>query len=217
MARPHGLVGDDGEVDHQHVGAAKAAERRRLGQLRAAITPAQRDALSEAARLRLAVLPELAAAQHVLGYRATRAEVDIDDVLAELLSRGVSVAVPWVIEDTPGRRGRLGLSLVSDLAADVAPGWRGVSEPRPDRRRPIRPEALDVVLAPGVGFDVDGNRLGHGGGHFDRLLARLRRGAVVIGVAFDEQITDRLPVEAHDRPVDVVVTPTRTLRPARTR
>jgi 5-formyltetrahydrofolate cyclo-ligase len=158
----------------------------------------------------LARLPELAGIRMVLGYAAMGTEVDIAQALLELQRRGVAVHLPWVADE-----GRLGVSQVDDLDEDLAPGWRGVLEPRPERRRPVRPDRLDAVIAPGVGFDADGNRLGYGGGHFDRLLSRLSRGAVVVGVAMDEQVVDRLPAAAHDRPVDVVVTPTSTLRPSR--
>lgn len=143
----------------------------------------------------------------VLGYTATAQEVSIDEVLRALLTEGVRVCLPWV-------NGRdLAVGSVTDLDTDLAPGYRGVREPRPDRRAPLRPDALDALLIPGVGFDERGNRLGYGGGHFDRLLGRLRRGAVTIGVALDEQIVESLPTEPHDKRVDVIVTPTRTLRP----
>ena len=185
---------------------AKAELRERLLATRAAVSRSRRLSGGMQVCARLDRLPELAVARTVLGYAATGSEVDVDAALRALLARGVAVALPWVAG------ARLGLGQVRDLAADLAPGWRGVREPPAGARRPLRPETIDVVLAPGVGFDLAGNRLGYGGGHFDRLLARLRRGAVVVGVGFDEQIVDALPTAAHDRRVNVIVTPTRTLR-----
>jgi 5-formyltetrahydrofolate cyclo-ligase len=114
------------------------------------------------------------------------------------------VHLPWVDGD------QLQAARVVDLAKDLTPGWRGVREPV--RREPVAVTILDVVVAPSVGFDRAGRRLGYGGGHFDRLLARLRPGAVVVGVAFDEQMVDKVPTEAHDRTVDLVVTPTTVTR-----
>lgn len=156
---------------------------------------------------RLATLPELAVVRTVLGYAATPHEVCIDEALRTLLARAVVVCLPWV--DGPA----LGLARVRDLDHDVAPGWRGVREPVPAGREALRPTAVDAVLVPGVGFDPNGNRLGHGGGHFDRLLAQVRRDTALIGIALDSAVVDAVPVEAHDRPVHVIVTPTRTLRP----
>lgn len=162
---------------------------------------------SAAVTHRLATLPELAVVKTVLGYAATKREVSVDAALEALLARGTTVCLPWV-DGTA-----LGVAVVTSLSA-LEPGWRGVREPPAAGRRPLRPSALDALVVPGVGFDATGNRLGYGGGHFDRLLARVRRDAVVIGVALDEQVCGSIPTEAHDRRVDVLVTPTRTVRPA---
>ncbi len=67
-------------------------------------------------------------------------------------------------------------------------------------------ERIDVVLVPGVAFTVDGDRLGQGGGWYDRLIATTRPDCVTIGVCFVEQIVDVVPVESHDRRLDHVVT-----------
>jgi len=183
---------------------SKAALRHRVLTARASVGDLA--AASAAVCRRLDHLPELAAARCVVGYAAFGSEVSVDPSLRRLLQAGVTVCLPWVEGDD------LGISAVADLA-DLAPGWRGVREPPPATRRPLRPVRVDAFVVPGVAFDPSGNRLGYGGGHFDRLLARARRGAVVIGVALDEQVVARVPREPHDRPVDVVVTPTTTHRP----
>ncbi len=74
----------------------------------------------------------------------------------------------------------------------------------------------DCLLVPGLAFDRKGYRLGYGGGYYDRTLARLRaRGTVLaIGVCYSVQLIDHLPHEAHDQPVDVILTPQGTLVPA---
>lgn len=163
-------------------------------------------AASAAVSRRLEVLPELAVVRTVVGYAATAREVSIDAALRSLLARGVTVCLPWVQGPS------LGIGRIEDLEADLTAGWRGLREPVPGRRLPLRPSAVDAVLVPGLAFDRAGNRLGHGGGHFDRLLGQVGRSAVLIGIAHDVQVVDAVPVEAHDRPVDVVVTPSRTLR-----
>lgn len=189
--------------------AAKAALRSRLLAARAALSADVRAAASATIRAQLERLPELAGARAVLGYAAFGAEVDLDPFLAGLANAGVGVFLPWV--DGP----ELGIARVRDLEADVAPGWRGVREPRD--RRAARPDRLDAVIVPGVGFDRRGARLGYGGGHFDRLIARVRAGgpAAVVAVAFDVQVVDLVPVGAHDQLVDVLVTESGTLRAGR--
>jgi 5-formyltetrahydrofolate cyclo-ligase len=64
----------------------------------------------------------------------------------------------------------------------------------------------DVVIVPGLAFTAAGDRLGQGGGWYDRFLATVRSDCVSIGVCFDDQLLDALPVEAHDVAVDHVVT-----------
>ena len=164
------------------------------------------DEASAAVSRRLLNLPELAGVHTLLGYAATAHEVAIDAALTDLLERGVTVCLPWVDGAS------LGVAPVASLD-DLEPGWRGVREPAPSNRHSLRPTALQAVFVPGLGFDRAGNRLGYGGGHFDRLLAQVRRGTVVVGVALDEQIVAAIPVAGHDHAVDVVVTPTATIRP----
>lgn len=65
---------------------------------------------------------------------------------------------------------------------------------------------IDVVLIPGVSFDQDGFRLGYGGGYYDRFFDRFDVLPYRIGIAFDMQIVDKLPVEQHDYPVNEVIT-----------
>ena len=191
-------------IVNSDVAAKKSALRTRLLAARAAHGAPATSAATVSSRL--AALPELVGRGTVLGYAATAGELSIDDALRRLMASGVTVCLPWVDGD------RLGVGSVADLDRDVEPGWRNVREPRAAGRTWVRPRALDAVIVPGVGFDLECNRLGYGGGHFDRLLAQLRRDAVVIGVALDEQVVGRVPVAPHDRPVDVLVTPTRTRR-----
>ena len=70
----------------------------------------------------------------------------------------------------------------------------------------IDPTWPDVVVVPGLAFTTDGDRLGQGGGWYDRFLSQVRSDCTSIGVCFTEQIVDALPVEAHDVVVDHVVT-----------
>lgn len=71
---------------------------------------------------------------------------------------------------------------------------------------PAPPRELDVVIIPVLAFTPRGDRLGQGGGWYDRLLATVRPDCVTIGVGFASQLIDALPTEPHDRRVDLVVT-----------
>jgi 5-formyltetrahydrofolate cyclo-ligase len=196
----HGKEGDTVREESGAAHAAKAALRARVLGARAALSAADRLAASAVIRDQLLALPGLASRKAVLGYAAFGSEVDLDAYLATLIARGVGVFLPWVEGE------QLAVGRVRDLDADLAPGWRGVREPRASGRRPARPDRLHAAIVPGVAFDRSGNRLGYGGGHFDRLLGRLARDTLVVGVAYEAQLVARVPVEGHDRPVDVVVT-----------
>lgn len=87
----------------------------------------------------------------------------------------------------------------------------GIREPKPNRRLQIKPWRLDLVLMPLVGFDAQGNRLGMGGGFYDRTFAFKHRRShwqtpVLIGLAHDCQKTSSLPVASWDIPLDGIVT-----------
>ncbi len=73
-------------------------------------------------------------------------------------------------------------------------------EPAPD------PRVVDVVVVPGLAFTASGERLGQGGGWYDRFLPRVRPGCVTIGVGFEPQLVEAVPVEPHDVRLDVVIT-----------
>lgn len=190
------------------VAAEKRALRERALMERAALSEPVRAEASAAIAARLGALPELVRARTILGYAAFGAEVDLDSYLATRLAGGNQIYLPWV----DGQNQELRVAPVPDLDRAIAPGWRGVREPCRHWRRDVDPRVLDAVVVPGVAFDRRGRRLGYGGGHFDRVLARLRPGTFVVGVAFDAQLVDAVPVADHDVPMDAVVTESCTVR-----
>lgn len=187
----------------------KTALRRRLLAARASLDAAWRVQASASIVATVRGLSEVAGVRAALGYAAVGTEVDVDALLRGWLAEGMAVHLPFVVGE------ELGVAAVGDLAADCVPGWGGVREPDPAGREPADPRELDVVVVPGVGFDPQGRRLGYGGGHFDRLLARLPAGTPTIGVAFTTQVVAELPAASHDVPVSVVVTEAGVHRPRR--
>ncbi len=86
----------------------------------------------------------------------------------------------------------------------------GLRTPRDGR--PLVPRLIDLVIVPGLAFDTAGNRLGRGGGYYDRFLRRLRRSATTVGLAFDAQIVDAVPADDRDFGMDIIVTDRRVCR-----
>lgn len=87
---------------------------------------------------------------------------------------------------------------------DLEVGPFGILQPDGD----AEPLVPDVLFVPLLGFTPEGTRLGQGGGHYDRWLAE-HRPALTVGLAWDVQVCAALPGEAHDVPLDAIVTPTR--------
>jgi 5-formyltetrahydrofolate cyclo-ligase len=163
----------------------------------------QKDELSRRIATRLVALPEYAAASTVLFYVSFRSEVRTREMLTEAWRGGKRVAVPYC---TGGR-----LELVAmDGPDELAPGTLGIPEPRPGlRSRPERhvdPQEPDLIVVPGLAFDRQGNRLGHGQGYYDKLLPLVRPDAALVALAYECQLVDAVPHMAHDVPVQKIVT-----------
>ena len=173
-------------------------------------TAAQHAASAGLARI-AATLPELASASVVAGYMANDGELDLGPLLAELVERRLVVLLPR------RRADRTELAPWDGSPAGVAASGPGrtlePTAPPIDVRRLPRPA---VLLAPSVALDRAGNRLGRGGGDYDRLIASLPRSDwTIIGVCHAAHLLDRLPDEPHDQPVDVILTETAAFRPGR--
>lgn len=178
---------------------SKALLRDRSARARAGLPLRSRETASRVVAERLLTVPEVQTARVIAAFHPHGSEVAIQPALAHLLDRGVELLLPWV----EGQQ--LQLSAVVDLGA-LRPGWRGVLEPDPGTRRPTKAGDVEVAIVPGLAFDLDGGRLGYGGGHIDRLLARLGSHVTVVAPAFAIQLVESVPREPHDEPVDVIVT-----------
>jgi len=147
-------------------------------------------------------LPEFQKGQVVMAYLPFRNEVDVRPLFHYLWSKGKRVAIP--VCDPPNIA--LIPSEIKDFVDDLAPGTWGILEPKPDKIRPLKPEEIDFVIVPGVAFDPSCNRLGYGGGYYDRFLPRLRENTPKVAVAFQVQVVPSLVCGAFDIPMDMVIT-----------
>ncbi|MHB8174861.1 MAG: 5-formyltetrahydrofolate cyclo-ligase, partial [Nitrospirota bacterium] len=174
---------------------------------RDALSPEERHQRSFSIATALSGLPEYKSAGTVLFYVNFRSEVATRRMIEEALDRGKKVLVPKVDH----HRRDLRLFELKDPSADLEAGYMNIYEPVEDRTREALPEEPDLVVMPGVGFDGDGNRLGYGGGYYDRLIVKLRPGVKLVALAFEEQMVDEVPTLPHDRKVDMIITETRII------
>lgn len=174
-------------------------------QLRAAMKKLSGDALAAASLAAQTFLREQATWKHsraVLFFAPLPAEIDLLPLATEGLREGKTIALPRFVPET----GVYGAARVTNLAGDCLPGKFNIYEP--GGHCPVFPlNQLDLVLVPGVGFDVTGHRLGRGQGFYDRLLAECN--GVKCGVARDEQVVAKIPAEPHDVRMNFILTPTR--------
>jgi len=152
-------------------------------------------------------LEEFSRAKCVMVYVSKEDEVDTIRLITDMLKSGKRVVVPLVDEGS----GELVPCEISALEELVA-GTFGVMEPDQKNMRIVSMDEIDLVVVPGRAFDRNCNRLGRGKGYFDRFLKRFGKGKKVIGLAFSEQVFEKIPVDENDVKVDIVVTESSIIR-----
>lgn len=186
--------------------AAEAREqlRRRVLVARDALSPEARRSKSAAVHAHLAQLAEVGRARLILVYLHFRSEVETLPALAAALPPACRLAVPLTLV---GEK-RLAIYQLTAPEYQLRSGYCGIPEPDPARCLPLDPAELDLVLLPGTVFDPRGGRLGYGGGYYDRFLVREAPQAIRVGLAFQLQLVDHLPLLPHDQPLHHLVTET---------
>lgn len=188
--------------------ARKQALRQRIIAAREKLGSAENLRLSRAICKGICALPGYQQATVVLGYLNFGAELTAELWVAQALADGKQVLLPRVNRAS----GNLDIYKVRDLHHDVAPGTWGIREPVVERC--AKEEALgtlDFILLPGVAFTRTGDRLGYGGGYYDKLLARLPHRPPLVAGAFALQVMDEIPSEPNDQRVGWLVTENETI------
>jgi 5-formyltetrahydrofolate cyclo-ligase len=181
----------------------KPSLRRRILGRRDAMDPCSRTALSRAIVRDIIETSVYRRSDTIMAYASFGSELQTDEFMRHVLHQGKVLLLPRVNL----QKGSLDLYRVRDPVRDLRVGTWGIREPRPDRCVRVDPHAIDFVLVPGLAFDARGGRLGYGGGFYDKLLAHgLSPCAWLVAGAFKSQMVEKVPVDGHDVPMDVVVT-----------
>ncbi len=182
----------------------KSRIRGEMSRKRNAMTDVEAESKSAAIMKNLVKLAEYKKAKAVMFYAVKGNEVKTRELIEAALKEGKIVLLPI----TNIEKKEIEAAVIEDYDRDLKKGTFGIMEPRQKKSCAAK---IDVVIVPGVAFDIDGHRLGYGHGFYDKLLHRLDR-TVKIGLAYDFQIINKLPKESHDHPLDIIVTESRVIR-----
>jgi 5-formyltetrahydrofolate cyclo-ligase len=201
MAR--GIFKTAGEKIKMNDPDLKAALRSMIRARLEKISPAVRAA--ESIELGERLKAQMPSAHTILFFAPMPDELDIWPVLELSLALGTNCALPFF----DAEKKFYGARQIKNMAVHIVAGKFGVREPTANCEE-IPLDKFDLVLVPGMAFDLHGNRLGRGRGFYDRLLAEMS--GVKCGVGYDFQLLEKIPMELHDTKVDFILTPTRCVK-----
>lgn len=181
--------------------------RQQIRQRRRALTPEQQTQFALQAADRMMAYPPVLLAQTVAVFLSFDGELDTLPLIDQLWRAGKRVYLPVLHPFSPGNL----LFLHYHPSSDLVVNRLNIREPKLDVRDVLPLSQLDVLVTPLVAFDAAGQRLGMGGGFYDRTLQNWRQHRLQpVGYAHDCQQVDALPTEQWDIPLPAVITPSKT-------
>lgn len=187
---------------------SKTALRQHLRQTRNALSADDVRHASQRITRTLLELPQVHAAQHIAAYSSHHNEVCTTDLIDQLHQRGCHLYLPVVSHD---QTKSLSFHLVTPGQATTRNRF-GIREPNSQQAPAVSTSRLAIMVVPLLGHTAQCDRIGRGGGYYDRCLSQLRSmeaHCAVIGLAYDCQLCPSLPTDPWDQALDMVVTPTR--------
>ena len=183
----------------------KEVLRQKMLKKRSNVTKSKILEKSNQIKKRLFKIKEFNQASAILFYISYDNEVYTHNMIKECLSSGKHVIVPITSKENRS----LILSKLENWE-DLELGAYGILEPRKEYVKEFSLDVIDLIVIPGVAFDERGYRMGHGMGYYDDLLVNSTK-AIHIGLAFEFQLVDEIPIEYHDMKVDKIVTEERII------
>ncbi|HHW9300810.1 TPA: 5-formyltetrahydrofolate cyclo-ligase [Salmonella enterica] len=180
--------------------------RRMIRQRRRALTPEQQRRFGQQAAAQMLSFPPVVMAHTVAVFLSFDGELDTQPLIEQLWRAGKRVYLPVLHPFSPGNL----LFLHYHPQSALVTNRLKIQEPRLDVRDVLPLAKLDVLVTPLVAFDEGGQRLGMGGGFYDRTLQNWQQHKILpVGYAHDCQLVEKLPVEEWDIPLPAVVTPSK--------
>ena len=142
-------------------------------------------------------------AKNIFIYLSFGSEIDTKPIIDRALEEGKEVYIPKVYKVNREMKA-IRLNSFDDLEENSM----GILEPKDDSNF-IAKENIDLIIVPGAVFDLEGNRIGYGGGYYDRFLSNIKDKRNKVVLAYDLQVVDNIEAEEHDVKVDYIVTNSR--------
>lgn len=138
----------------------------------------------------------------IASYSSTNGEINTHFINQYLIDNDHRIALPYVHS---AKNGSMDFYLVDDLKNLVNSKWN-ILEPEPFEENKARYDLIEIMIVPLIAFDKNGNRLGMGGGFYDRAIKKLSANCITIGLAYDFQMQNNIYAENWDMPLDEVIT-----------
>ena len=145
--------------------------------------------------------------QNIMFYIATRSEVQTEEMIKTSIKMGKNIFVPIILTECTN----LAPSKIIDFDNELEKDKKGILEPKREYYRLFPPEDIDLIIIPGVAFDLSGNRIGRGFGYYDNFLRKVRSSAKIIALAFEMQIVKKIITDKNDITVHKIITEKRIM------
>ncbi len=185
----------------------KSSLRKRILALRRAQSLSDIEKKSGDVRRKLSTFVPFCQAETILFYLAMKDEVQTEKIIEECLQKGKRVVAPLI----DWQRKEILPSEIKDLTKDIEIGILEIPQPKNNLYSPFSPANIDMVIVPGVAFNRKGNRLGFGGGFYDRFLGKLSDRIKLVALAFELQLVGNVPSQSHDIAADYIITERRII------
>ncbi len=189
----------------EEIRATKEQIRQEVTAKIAALAKSERTAKLRAIENRLFEFANFLEARIVLLYVGGDHEIPTGSILKRTEDYGKILVLPVFEND----RFSINLLKVDNLSEELVNGPRGVLQPDPGRCKRVPIDRIDIAIVPGIAFDEKGARIGTGRGYYDRLIPELAITTRKVSLAMEEQMVPQVPMEAHDKFVDIIITDSR--------
>jgi 5-formyltetrahydrofolate cyclo-ligase len=195
-------------INSESIAKAKIAIRKTIIQKREKLSSLKKNEKSIAIAKRLFGMDEFKKSKSVFCFLSTPAEVQTDWIIRESLGLGKQVLVPLL----DSKDANLKVASIASMDIEFVAGIYGVREPSPKFRKVAHFSSIDFIVAPGLAFDIFGNRVGYGGGFYDNFFKKISRDVTRVAIAYGFQLLDKVPYTELDESIHFLVTEVTTLK-----